>query len=140
MSPSNDPAMISARDPIRKLVVDRPVVVAEKLTLRAVAAVLAAADIGAALVEREDGSVGIVSERDVIRALADEADPETIWSADVMTQELVTAQADESILRVAMRMIDEGIRHIGVVDDEIIAVISARDVTAVLANDVLASW
>ena len=140
MSPLNEPPPISARDPIGLLAGANPVVLPEKLTLRAVAAVLAAADIGAALVEREDGSTAIVSERDISRALADDADPDVIWSADVMTEDLVTAGVDEPILRVALRMLDKGIRHIGIVEHgEITGVVSARDVLQVFAEEVLAT-
>ena len=78
--------MAGARDPIRDLVRGAPVSIDEKLTLRSVAAVLSEEDIGAALVERADGSLGIVSERDIARALSDDADPDTVWSGDVMTR------------------------------------------------------
>jgi CBS domain-containing protein len=134
--------MPSARDPIGTLVRGRPVSVDEKLTLRSVAAVLGAEDIGAALVERDDGSIGIVSERDVTRALADNADPDVVWSADIMSDELVTARASEPIMGVALRLIEEGIRHVAVVDDDnnVTGIVSSRDVFRVLAADLLGSW
>lgn len=44
--------MVSAREPVQTLVRSAPVTIGEKLTLRAVAAVLTAEDIGVALVER----------------------------------------------------------------------------------------
>ena len=110
----------------------------EKLTLRSVAAVLAAAEVGAVLVRCDDGRVGIVSERDVTRALAQEADPDTIWSIDIMTEDLVTADVGEQILRVAVRLLDEGIRHIALTKGaEIIGVVSAREVFAVLTEDAI---
>ena len=138
MPPLNESQTISTRDPIGRVVVGTPVTIAEKLTLRAVAAVLAGAGIGAALVERDDGTVGIVSERDITRALADEADPDVVWSADVMSERLVSAGSDEPILRVAFRMIDEGIRHIGIVDnDEITGIVSLRDLFEILAEHAL---
>jgi CBS domain-containing protein len=62
------------RDPIGDRVRGAPVSIDEKVTLRSVAAVLSEDDIGAALVERADGLLGIVSERDVTRALADDTD------------------------------------------------------------------
>jgi CBS domain-containing protein len=108
------------------------------LTLRSIAAVLSASDIGAALVQRDGRPVGVVSERDVVGALAEDADPDTVWSADVMTEDLVTADAHEAILRVAFRMIDEGIRHLVLTrDGDVIGVVSSRDVFAVLAEDAL---
>jgi CBS domain-containing protein len=132
---------IGPSDPVITLVRTDPVSVDEKMTLRSVAAVLAAIDIGAALVHRNHEPVGIVSERDVVRALADDADPDAVWSADVMTEDLVTAGADEPVLRAAFRMIDEGIRHMAVLEDErIVGVISSRDVFQVLSEDALEGW
>jgi CBS domain-containing protein len=129
------------RDPIGSLVRGAPVAVDEKLTLRSVAAVLSAEDIGAALVQRDDGSVGIVSERDVARALAEDADPDVVWSADVMTEALVTARRTEPIISVALRLVDEDVRHVAVVEEErMVGVVSSRDVFRVLAEDLLESW
>ena len=133
--------MAGARDPIRDLVRGAPVSIDEKLTLRSVAAVLSEEDIGAALVERADGSVGIVSERDVARALSDDADPDIVWSGDIMTDELVTARANEPVMSVALRLMDERIRHVVVVEDEqVVGIVSSRDVFRVLAEDLLDSW
>lgn len=135
---ATDTETLGPRDPVGRLVQRDPVVVAEKLTLRAVAAVLSGAGIGAALVDRGDGTLGIVSERDIVRALADDADPDEIWSADVMTEDLVAADVSEPILQVALRMLDEGIRHIAIGEgDDIVGVVSARDVFAVLAEDAI---
>lgn len=141
MAPLVDSQPITPRDSIGELVTGGTVTVDEKLTLRSIAAVLSAADIGAALVHRDNSPVGIVSERDVVRALAEEADPETVWSADVMTEDLITADAGQEILRVAFRMIDEGIRHLAVTrNGGVIGVVSSRDVFAVLAEDVRETW
>ncbi len=140
MAPMTDTPAVGPRDAVIALVTAEPVSVDEKLTLRSVAAVLATIDIGATLVRRDDEPVGIVSERDVVRALAGDADPDAVWSADVMTQDLVSADAGEAILRVALRIIDEGIRHMVVVEnDGIIGVISSQDVFRVLCEDALES-
>jgi hypothetical protein len=50
--------------------------VVENVTLRSLAAVLSAADIGAALARSAGASLSMVSERDVARALADDVDPD----------------------------------------------------------------
>jgi len=141
MAPIDENTPASPRESVGQLVAGNAVSVNEKLTLRALAEALSAADIGAALVRRDDGRVGIVSERDVTRALADNADPDAVWAADIMTEELVTADVDEAILQVALRMIDEGIRHIAVVErDEVVGVVSSRAVFRVFAEDALEGW
>jgi CBS domain-containing protein len=132
--------VVDAGGPIEGLVHGAPVTIDENMTLRTVARVLAAEDIGVALVMRAGLMVGIVSERDVTTALADDADPDLVWSADVMTEDLVTARADESIIAVALRLMSEPIRHIVVLGDGgAVGIVSSRDVLCALADDLLAS-
>ena len=121
--------MVDARTPVRDVMSRGAISVEEKLTLRSLAAVLAELDIGAVLVERPDGSIAVVSERDIVRALAADADPETIWAADVTSDAVIFAEPDETILAAAERMSDEGIRHLAVVEHgTTVGVVSARDV------------
>lgn len=127
--------MAEPNSPVRDVMSRGAVTVDEKLTLRSVSAVLAELDIGVALVARPDDSVGIVSERDVVRALADGADPDEVWAADVMMEEIVVAEPEETILDVAQRMVEEGVRHVAVVErGEIVGVASARDLLPVLTD------
>jgi CBS domain-containing protein len=127
--------MAEPNSPVRDVMSRGAVTVDEKLTLRSVSAVLAELDIGVALVARPDDSVGIVSERDVVRALADGADPDEVWAADVMMEEIVVAEPEETILDVAQRMVEEGVRHVAVVErGVIVGVVSARDLLPVLTD------
>lgn len=140
MAPMVDDPSIRPHDSIARLMTAEAVSVDEAMTLRNVAGVLARAGIGAALVERRGRTVGIVSERDLVWALADGADADAEWSADVMSRDLVTADADDSILATAFRMIDGRVRHLAITrDDQIVGVVSSRDVFAVLAEDTLAA-
>jgi CBS domain-containing protein len=127
--------MADPRTVVRELMSKGAVSVEDRLSLRSLAAVLAELDIGVALVARPDGRAGVVSERDVVRALADGADPDEVWAGDVMQDDLVLAEPDEPIVDVAARMADEGVRHVAVVDrGTIVGVISARDVIPVLTE------
>ncbi|GIU90902.1 MAG: hypothetical protein KatS3mg010_2001 [Acidimicrobiia bacterium] len=127
--------MAEPNSPVRDVMSRGAVTVDEKLTLRSVSAVLAELDIGVALVARPYDSVGIVSERDVVRALADGADPDEVWAADVMMEEIVVAEPEETILDVAQRMVEEGVRHVAVVErGVIVGVVSARDLLPVLTD------
>ena len=104
------------------------------MTLRSVAAVLSEADIGVTLVALPDGSGGVVSERDVVRALAEDADPDEVWAADVMTLDLVIIEADETVLDAADAMAREGVRHLAMVErGTVVGVVSARAILPILA-------
>jgi predicted transcriptional regulator len=127
--------MADPNNPVREVMSHGAISVDETLTLRSLASVLAELDIGVAVVARPDGSAGIVSERDVVRALASGADTDEVWTADVMADDLVLAEPDEQIIDVAYRMISESVRHVAVVDrGQIVGVVSARDVLPVLAD------
>ncbi len=127
--------MADPHSPVREVMSRGAISIDEKLTLRSLAAVLAELDIGVAVVARPDGSVGIVSERDVVRTLAAGADADEVWAADVMADNLVLAEPEETIADIADRMCAEAVRHVAVVErGTIVGVVSARDVLPVLAD------
>jgi signal-transduction protein with cAMP-binding, CBS, and nucleotidyltransferase domain len=83
----------------------------------------------------------MVSERDVARALADDVDPDDLWSADVASADLVIVDVRDRILQVAFRMLEANIRHVALErDGEVVGVVSSRDVFAVLAEHPLAMF
>jgi CBS domain-containing protein len=101
-------------------------------TLREAARRMDWMEIGALPVMLHDRLVGIITERDITRALADNADPGTAPIARYMTPEPFTAGLDEDAHEVARRMLDLGIRHLPVVrDGDVVGIISARDLLAV---------
>jgi len=86
--------------------------------------------IGAVLVLHEDGSVaGIVSERDVVKALANYAAKVLdLRATDLMTRDVTTATPETSVDE-AMEIMDAGyFRHLPVLQDGRLAgIISVRD-------------
>ena len=127
--------MADPNNPIREIMSRGAISVTDTMTLRSAASVLTELDIGAALVALPDGSAGIVSERDLVHALADGADTDEVWTADVMTEGLVLAEPEEPIVDVAARMATESVRHVAVVErGTIVGVVSARDVLSVLSD------
>jgi CBS domain-containing protein len=80
---------------------------------------------------------GMISERDVVRALAAKADPTDVVAADVMTETPIGVLGDESIAEAAERMLDEGVRHLPVIaEGALVGIVSMRDVLRVFTD----SW
>jgi CBS domain-containing protein len=97
-------------------------------TLAELAATLADAHVGAVAVRIAADDVGIASERDVVRAVADGADLTTTTAADVASMPLVTAAVDDHAIDVAHRMLGSDVRHIVVTDrDALVGMVSIRD-------------
>jgi signal-transduction protein with cAMP-binding, CBS, and nucleotidyltransferase domain len=118
-----------------RIVVHRPAVqVHTEDSLRAVAETLTEESVGAVMVKGTHPP-SLVSERDLVAALAAGVDPDACRAADIMTEDLASATPDETILEVGLRMLDNEIRHLPIVEDDVVVgVASARDVLAALVT------
>lgn len=78
--------------------------------------------------------VGIITERDLVRAIADGVNPKQATAGVIMTADPVTVGADEDVSVVALRMMSLGVRHLPVVDasGNPVGLLSARNLVAVL--------
>jgi signal-transduction protein with cAMP-binding, CBS, and nucleotidyltransferase domain len=87
-----------------------------------------------AVVMSEGSLVGIVTERDLVRAIADALEPKQTTAAMIMTEDPATVTMDEEVAVVALKMMRLGVRHLPVVDSEgtPIGLISAGDLVGVL--------
>ena len=82
-----------------------------------------------------DGSLpgpAVVTERDLLRAVAGGLDPADTYVEDHMTGELVTAAPDWPITAAAAIMVKHGVRHVLVFEgSELAGILSMRDVVRV---------
>lgn len=115
--------------------VDRKILtVAPGQTLREVARKLNERSVGSAVVMAEDGQPGIITERDLLRSIADGADPDATNVEDYMTSTAITASASWDVVEAADRMLHGGFRHLVVLDNQarVTGVLSIRDLVASL--------
>ena len=98
-------------------------------TLAEAARTMVTARVGSALVIDDPWLVGIITERDALRAVADGADPAQARVSDWMTPEPVTAGPDTDSEDAATLMAAQGFRHLPVVDGTtVLGIVSLRDV------------
>jgi CBS domain-containing protein len=103
-------------------------------SLRAAAARMWRQQTGSLLITEDGRLAGIITERDVLRAVALGADPDKSSVDDVMTAEVFTVPPDMQVTDAARLMASRWIRHLPVVDgEELLGVVSMRDMTGVLA-------
>lgn len=106
-------------------------------TLREAARRMAERSVGAAIVIDPDAhGPGILTERDVLRAVAAGLDPDGERVGDHQAGELVFADPRWSLERAAATMVRGGFRHLVVVSDgETCGVLSMRDVVRCWTSD-----
>lgn len=98
-------------------------------TLRQAAQLMAARRIGSAVVHDPDGEgPGIMTERDVLYAIGNGADPDSEPCRGHITWEAIYAHPDWSLEEAAIVMNRGGFRHLVVIEDgHVVGVISVRD-------------
>ena len=100
-------------------------------TLREACRLMVQRNVGAAVVMSDElPGPGIVTERDVLRAVAKGVDPDGTTVAEVMTFEARTATTTWDLETAAAEMVRHGFRHLVVIDDSgsLAGVLSMRDV------------
>jgi len=98
-------------------------------TLREAAEFMCKNNVGAAVIlDPEQPGPGIVTERDVVRALGRGHDPDSEQVKDHLTGTAVFADSDWDLEEAADRMAEGGFRHLVVVrEGEVVGIISMRD-------------
>lgn len=127
-----------ARTPVLQLADRNLATVPADATLQEVAEELALDEVGVVVVERDGDPVGVVSERDVVAAIAADGDLDT-QAADMMSMDLVTAPDHTAVVDVARLMIEARVRHVLVRDDKeeggrLAAIVSIRDLVELLLD------
>jgi CBS domain-containing protein len=119
---------------VRDLPPGRLLSVHPQTTVAEVAKLMRTHDADAVAVMSEDRLLGIITERDLVRAIADGLNPQQARADIIMSSDPATVTADEDVSVVAVKMMRLGIRHLPVVDEHgsPIGLLSARDLVAVL--------
>jgi CBS domain-containing protein len=85
---------------------------------------------GSLVVTEDDELIGIITERDVLKAVATGTSV-----SDVMTKDVITAHPGMSLREAAAIMTDKWIRHLPVLDrGALVGILSQRDLAGVLAG------
>ncbi|MDH4163866.1 MAG: CBS domain-containing protein [Nitrospirota bacterium] len=108
-------------------------------TLLDAAKQMAECKIGALLVMEKGHLAGIITERDVVKVLANEKDCRTVNIKDVMTTNLLVSKSGDDLDYVMAVMIQNNIRHLPVVEESgLVGMLSMRDVVRVLVKNLKA--
>jgi CBS domain-containing protein len=106
-------------------------------TLRDAARLMSERNVGAALVMDPEGlGPGIMTERDVLKAIGSGQNPDVELVADHLTHDLVFAAPEWSLEEAAAAMVNGGFRHLVVVDHgEIAGILAMRDIVRCWTED-----
>jgi CBS domain-containing protein len=119
---------------VREVMTQATVTESAQDSLRAAAERMWRQQTGSLLITEGDHLLGIITERDVLRAVALGADPDKTSVDDAMTAEVFTVTPDMPLQDAAREMAARWIRHLPVVEHgKLLGVVSMRDVTGIFA-------
>jgi CBS domain-containing protein len=123
--------MLEVVTQLRDIMTEDVLTVAPEDTLGEVAAKMVERNVGSVVVFDFGRLIGVLTERDIMRAVAARTHSSDARVREWMTADPVTATAGTSIEDAAKTMFDNGFRHLPVVeDDRAIGIVSIRDVAA----------
>jgi MHS family proline/betaine transporter-like MFS transporter len=113
---------------LNELVRRKPITISGEATIYDVVKIMAEQNIGFLVVVENGRMVGVLSERDVVRSLAERGNL-SVKVSDICKRDIIMLQEDATLEEAAEKMGKHGIRHIVVVNKsgELIGVVSVRD-------------
>jgi CBS domain-containing protein len=124
---------IRLTDPVGTLIGDPVATIGPTATLREAAEAMASDSIGLLVVVDARGVLGVISERDIVSAVADSAELEQERVRDRLSDDLVSIDEDATIADAAATMAAASIRHLAVSrKGDVVGVVSIRDIVNVL--------
>ena len=113
---------------LREVAVRHLLTVEPQISLRRAAKVMDDRGVGCAVVIENEKVAGIITERDLLRAIAGNQRVDDTLVQDVMTREVVSGESGWDIVRAVNTMTGGGFRHLLVMEmDEPVGIVSLRD-------------
>lgn len=116
---------------LRDIMTEDVLTVAPEDTLGEVATKMVERGVGSVVVADFGRIIGVLTERDIMRAVAARTHSSDARVREWMTADPITAAADTPVEDAAQTMFDHGFRHLPVVEGEhAVGIVSIRDVAA----------
>ena len=110
-------------------------IVEPEVTLGEAATLMGERHVGSVVVCEEDRLVGILTERDIVRALSREHDAPQRPVVEWMSKDPTTTKPDADVKEALRTMVDGGFRHLPVTDEgRVVGMVSIRDVAGAMAD------
>jgi CBS domain-containing protein len=118
---------------VRDVASSAVVAVGPAQSLREATQLMAKHRVGSAVVQDAEQLIGILTERDVLNAVASGTAPDQVTVQDIMTADVVTVGPDWDLVEAAGEMARRRIRHLVVYEGgQLLGVLSVRDVLPAL--------
>jgi CBS domain-containing protein len=124
------------RAAVRVYAADAVITIPPDATLLAVADELAGDQVGVLVVGSMHDVEGVISERDVVRAVAEGRDPQETTARELASKRVVWCDPTATVHEVAELMMEQYVRHVLLGEDNrLVGIVSARDLLGAYAME-----
>ena len=124
------------RASVRVYAADAVITIPPEASLLAVADELVGDQVGILVVGSMHDVEGVISERDVVRAVAEGCDPQTTTAQELASKTVVWCDPTATVQEVAELMMEEYVRHVLLGEDnQLVGIVSARDLLGAYAME-----
>jgi CBS domain-containing protein len=119
---------------LRDIAIRHLVTVDPTSTLRRASQVMTDRGVGCAIAIENERVAGIITERDILHAVAHERNVDQTTVADVMTRDVVSGAPGWDLIKAIKTMTDGGFRHLLVMEmEDPVGIVSLRDLMDTMA-------
>ncbi len=119
--------MLLVRDVMKKNVVTAK----PNITVREISNVMSSLDINSLVIVDNNKLVGIVTDSDVLRAIAEGGNPDKILASDIMSKKVITIESKKNIEDAITLMAEKKIKKLPVVDGKkLVGIVTYSDILA----------
>lgn len=117
---------------VRNIMNRRVIVAKPDISIKEASKIMDNLHIGSLIIMEEGKIVGIVTSSDILRAIAENKDPETTILENIMSKNVVTIEPDKKIEDAVDLMIKYKIKKLPVVENnELVGIVTASDIIVV---------
>ncbi|AAY79831.1 CBS domain-containing protein [Sulfolobus acidocaldarius] len=126
---------LSEQDIVKEYMRSPVISVDKKTKISEIAKIMTEKNIGSVIVTENNKPIGIITERDIVRAIGKGKNLEST-AEEIMTVSLITIREDSPIAGALSLMRQFNIRHLPVINDkrELVGILSIRDVARAIDN------
>ncbi len=129
--------MVNEKISVKDSMVTNVITVEPSVTVSQAAKTMINKDIGGLVVLKDEKPVGIITEKDFTKIIAEEEDPHKLKIKEVMTKPLITISPQAGLVDAAKLMTSSHVRKLPVLEnDKLVGIITAEDIVRVAPGEI----
>ena len=114
---------------VREIMNNNVVTAPPEISIRSIAKLMVDQGVGSIVIVKENRPVGIITEKDIVKAMAEGKDPDKVSAGEIMSKPLITVRPNTPLEKAVSIMVERNVRRLPVVEEgELVGIITMKDI------------